>query len=120
MMEDQWEWLCWMAGDQDALALGEQMADKIADGVSFSSARRALHQNPSMLLELLGNTDLLGIGGLAQQHFAIRWSATAGGRMRVSHVGNRRFFSNDIQEGPRQVFARAEVCEDALNRGGKS
>jgi hypothetical protein len=55
-----------MACDQNALALGEQMADKIADGVSFSSPWGALYQNASIFLKLLGNSDLLGIGGFAQ------------------------------------------------------
>src|SRR5258708_12604838 len=89
------------------------MADKIADGVSFSCARRALHQNPSVFLELLGNTDLLGIGGLAQQHFAIRGSGTARGWMRVSPLGNRRFFSNNIQKGPTPTFALPTVPQQS-------
>jgi len=56
--------LCRVARDENALALGKQMADKIADGMRFSSARRALHQNASMLLELLRYSNLFGIGGL--------------------------------------------------------
>src|SRR6266481_4365644 len=96
------------------------MADKIAYGVSFSGAWRALHQNSSVFFKLLGDSDLLGIGGFAQQHFSILMSRTDRRRIRISSVGNRRFFSNDIQEGPRQVFARAEVRKNAVNRGGKS
>ncbi len=65
-----------VAGDQDALALGEQMADEIADGVSFPSARRALHQNSSVFLKLLGNSDLFGVSGFAEEHFAARLSGT--------------------------------------------
>jgi hypothetical protein len=53
------------------------MADKVANGMSLSCARRALYQNASMFLELLSNSNLLGICGFAQQHFAIRWSGTA-------------------------------------------
>src|SRR5712692_5204195 len=83
-------------------------------------ARPPWHQNPSVFLELLGNSDLLGIGGFAQQHFAIPLNGTARGWIRISRVGNRRFFSNDIQERPRQIFAGAEVCEDALDRGSES
>jgi len=35
--------LCGVTGDQNALALGQQMADQIADGMSFSGTWRALH-----------------------------------------------------------------------------
>jgi hypothetical protein len=74
------------------------MADKIADGVSFSSPRRALYQNASIFLELLGDSNLLGIGGFAQQNFAIGLLGTARGRVSVWRLGDRQFFSNDIQE----------------------
>src|SRR5713226_2583369 len=73
-----------------------------------------------MLFELLRDSDLLRISRLAQQHFPIRGSGTARGWMRVSRLGNRRLFSNDIQEGPRQIFARSQVRKDALNCSGKS
>src|ERR1700730_5970595 len=109
-----------VACDQNALALGEQMADKIADRVGFSSARRTLHQDSSMFFKLLGYADLLGIGGFAQKHFAIRWSGTALRWIRISPVWNRRFFPNNIQQRPGQVFARAEVSENTLDRSGES
>src|SRR6267142_1839890 len=73
-----------------------------------------------MLFELLRDSDLFRISRFAKQHFAIRGSGTARGWMRVSRLGNRRLFSNDIEEGPRQIFARAQVRKDALNRSGKS
>src|SRR6267142_2153779 len=73
-----------------------------------------------MLFQLLRDPYLLRISRFAQQNFAIGGSRAARGRMRVSRLGNRRLFSNDIQEGPRQIFARAQVRKDALNRSGKS
>src|SRR4029077_6012975 len=56
----------------------------------------------------------------AQQHIPVRMSGTDRCWTHISSFGNRRFFSNDIQEGPRQIFARAEVRKNALNRSGKS
>src|SRR6185437_10988633 len=96
------------------------MADEIADGVSFSGPRRALYQNASIFLELLGNSDLLGIGGFAEQKFAIglRGDVRRGGG--VWRVGNRRFFTDDIQKGPGKIFTRAKVSENALDGSGKS
>ena len=111
--------LCRVAGDQDALALGEQAADKIADGVSFSRAWRALHQNTPMFFELPGNADLLGIGGLAEEHFTVLLSRAARRSIRISCVGNRRFFSHDVQERPGKILAPAQVFEDALDRRGE-
>src|SRR6266850_7127709 len=88
--------------------------------MSFPGTWRALHQNATVLFELLRDSDLLRISRFAQQHFAVRGSGTACGWMRVSLLGNRRLFSNDIQQRPRQIFACAQVRKDALNRSGKS
>ncbi len=112
--------LCRVAGDQNALALREQVAHKIADGVSFAGAGRALYQNTSVFLELLSNSNLLGIRRLAQKHFAIRLGPTTRGWIYISCVRDRRFFSNDIQERPGQILTSAEVCDDSLDRRGES
>ena len=87
-----------VAGDQHTLALGQQVPDKISDGVRFSRARRALHQDASMLLKLLGNSDLLRICGFAQQHLALCVGKILRQWIRTRYTGNRRFFSNDIQQ----------------------
>src|SRR5260370_28051569 len=100
--------LCRVAGDQNALALGEQMADKIADGVSFSRARRALHQNPSMFLELLGNSDLLGIGGVSQQHLALPFYGTSRGWSPISLLRKPRIIFQHYSDRTRNSLARAE------------
>jgi hypothetical protein len=94
------------------------MADQVADGVRFPGTRRALHQNPSMLLELLGNADLFGICWFAEQHFPVSVEA-AGGRIPIFNLASRRLFSHDIQQGPRQIFPCAQVREDALDGRGK-
>src|SRR5712672_3565213 len=88
--------------------------------MSFSSTWRSLHQNATMLFELLCDSDLLRISRFAQQHFAVRGGGTARGWMRDSRLGNRRLFSNDIEKRPRQIFACAQVRKDALNRSRKS
>jgi hypothetical protein len=108
-----------VAGDQNAFALREQVAHKIANGVSFAGARRALYQNASMFLELLSNSNLLGIRGLAQKHFAIGLGPATRGWIHISRR-DRRFFSNDIQERPGEILTSAEVCDDALDRRGES
>src|SRR6267154_3295709 len=112
--------LCGVTRDQNALALGQQMADQIANGMSFSSTWRSLHQNTTVLFELLCDSDLLRISRFAQQHFAVRGGGTARGWMRGSRLGNRRLFSNDIQQRPRQIFACAQVRKYAFNRSRKS
>ena len=58
--------LCRVTGDQNALALSQQMADQISYGMRLPRAGRALHQNASMFLKLLGNSDLLWIRRFAQ------------------------------------------------------
>src|SRR6516225_8829128 len=109
-----------VAGDQNAFSLRQQVAYKIANGVSFSGAGWALHQNTAMFLELLSNSNLLGIRGLAQEHFLIRLSRTTREWISTPGVRDRRFFSNDIQERPGQILTCAEVCDDALYRRGES
>src|SRR5712675_3290668 len=71
-----------------------------------------------MLLELLSNSDLFRICWFAQQHFPI-WVNGVRGPIPICNFGNRRLFSNDIQQGPRQIFPSAQVREDALDCGGK-
>src|SRR5713226_6057522 len=96
------------------------MSDKIPDGVCLSCAWRALHQNASVLLKLLCNSDLLRLRGFAQQHFTLCLNGTVRRWIRISGAGDRQFFSNDIQEGPRQIVARAEVRKHAPKRSGES
>src|SRR6266850_5728361 len=88
--------------------------------MSFPGTWRALHQNATVLFELLCDSDLLRISRFAQQHFAVRRGGTARGWMRDSRLGNRRLFSNDIEKRPRQIFACAQVRKDALNRSRKA
>jgi hypothetical protein len=95
------------------------MPDKVADGVRFSCAWGTLHQHPTVFFKLLRDPDLFGIGRFAEQHFTTSTS-DARWRICISSLGSRRFFSNDVQERPRQIFPCAEVGEDALDGGGEA
>jgi hypothetical protein len=73
-----------------------------------------------MFIELLGNSNLLGIGGFAEKHFNVALTGSVSRCSCLFRVGDWRLFSDDIQERPRQILARAQVRQNALNRGGES
>ncbi len=85
-----------MAGDEDALSLGQQVPNQVSDGVRLSRAWRALNHHATVLLELLGNPNLLGIRGFAEKNFGVSFAVTMGRRICFSSVRKRRFLSNDI------------------------
>jgi hypothetical protein len=66
-----------VAGDQNTLAVRKQMADKIADGVRLSSPRRALDKHSTMFFQLLCDSYLLRICGLAQEDVSVSLIAAA-------------------------------------------
>src|SRR5215470_10608563 len=70
-----------------------------------------------MLLELLSNSDLFWIGWFAEEHFAIGVNCVRE-RISISYF-RRQLLSHDIQQGPWQIFACAQIDEDAFNCGGK-
>ena len=109
-----------VAGNQNTFSLRQQMPDKIADGVGFAGAGRTLHQHASVLFQLLGDANLFGIGGLAQENFRFRLGKAARGCVRFGRVSNGRFFAHDVQERPRQIFASAQVRQDAFDGGGET
>ena len=96
------------------------MADQIADGMRLSSARRALNQHAAVFFELFGDPYLFGICGLAQENIGIGLAVSVPGGVRFAGVGNRGFFSHNIQERPRQIFARSKVRENALDSSGEA
>ena len=67
-----------VAGDEDAFPLGQQVPNQISDGVRLSRARRTLNQNPAVFLELLGNTNLFRVGGLAEKNSGVGFAVTIG------------------------------------------
>src|SRR6516165_5547974 len=110
---------CCMACDQNTLALCEQMANQVSNGVRFSSPRGALHQNASVFLELLADSDLLRVGRFAKQHLAIRWCGPDPRRIRVFQIRIGQLLANNVQEGPGQIFPRTEIRENTFDRGGE-
>ncbi len=96
------------------------MPDEIADGVGFAGAGRTLHQHAAVLFQLLGDANLFGIGGFAQENFCFRLGEPARGCVRFDGIRNGRFFSHNVQEGPRQIFAGAQVRQDALDGRGET
>jgi hypothetical protein len=57
-----------MASNQNLLALSEQMTNKVCYGVTLTSSGRALDQDGVVAVQLLSDTDLFSIRGLAQQN----------------------------------------------------
>src|SRR2546427_13117663 len=55
-----------MGGNEHALSLRQQMAEKIRNGVRLASTGRPLHNYAISASELFGNFKLFTIGGLAQ------------------------------------------------------
>ena len=110
-----------MAGDKHAFSLGQQVTDKIPDRVSFSGARRTLNQHASVLLQLLCDSHLLWICGLAQKDFGVRLMVLPiGWRTGFSKLRHRRFLSNNVQERPGQVFANPKVRKDTFDSSGET
>lgn len=52
-----------LAGDEDALAPGEQVGDQVGDGVGLAGAGRALHDDEVAVPQAFGDLALLGVGG---------------------------------------------------------
>src|SRR5947208_6730065 len=109
-----------VAGDQNALSLRQQMADEISDGVRLAGSRRALNQDASVFFQLLRDANLFGVGGFAEQNVYTGFGYGILGSLRLGGFGirNRRFFTNNIKEGPRQVLAGSKVGKNSFNRGG--
>ncbi len=89
MMAHHAQRFCRMAGDEDALSLGQQVPNEVSDGVRLSRAWRALNQHATVLLELLGNANLLGIRGFAEKNLGVGFTVTIGRRIRFSSVSGR-------------------------------
>jgi hypothetical protein len=75
-----------------------------------------------VFFELASNTNLLGIGRLAEQNVDTRSRETIRGRLFIAWllVRNRRFFSHDVQKRPRQIFAGAEIGKNAFDCGSET
>ena len=58
-------------GHEHTLALREQVAEQVGNGVSLSSAGRPLHQHAIFAREMLCDVELLLIGWLAQQNILV-------------------------------------------------
>src|SRR5260221_1544072 len=108
-----------MACNQDAFPLRQQMTNQVANGVRLASPRRALHQDASVFLKLLRNAYLFGVSGFAEQHFSFSLKGGIRGLLNAG-VRGRRFFSDNIEERPRQIFSRAEISENSLDRRSES
>lgn len=52
-----------LTGDEDALAVGEQVGDQVGDGVGLAGAGRPLDDDEFAAAQALGDTALLGVGG---------------------------------------------------------
>src|SRR5262249_4809608 len=113
-----------VAGDQNAFSLRQEMADQVADGVGLTRAGRALYQGSAMLFQLLGNSDLLRIRGLAQQNPRLGPAQDCPRRLRRLNAAvvdkNGLRLADDVQQRPRQFLPRAEIVEHALNGCGKA
>src|SRR5690349_5851650 len=96
-----------MARDQDTFPLRQKMTNQVANSVRLAGSRRALHEDASMFLKLLSNTDLFRVGGLAEQHFSFRFKGSIRGLLGAG-IRDGRFLSDNIKERPRQIFSRAE------------
>src|SRR5262249_47196355 len=113
-----------MAGDQDTLALSQQMPDQVSDGVCFSCAGRTLNQNAAVPFQLLSDPDLCGVCRFAEKHICLRrargWQARR--QLVVSSFSREdwRSFSHNVQQGPWQFASRAQVLEHSFNSRGKT
>ena len=56
-----------VAGDEDRLALGEEVADQVGDRVALAGAGRALHEDRAGLVEAVDHALLLAVGVAGQE-----------------------------------------------------
>lgn len=60
-----------MARDEHALALREEVAEKVRDGVGFACAGRALHEHDVVVFDLVRDRELLGVRGLGEKYVGV-------------------------------------------------
>jgi len=107
-----------VAGDQHALALGEQVTDQVGDGVGLPGSRRPLDEYASLALEPHGDPDLLRVGGLAEQHL-LRLVAWLEGLRLLVRLG-RRVQTDDLEQRQGEILASGQIVERSLDRGGEA
>ena len=94
------------------------MTDQVGDGVRLSCARRPLDEDASLALQAHRDADLLGVGGLAEQHFLRLVSRLEGLGLLV--LFGRGIETDDLEERQRQILADSEILERSLEGGGEA
>ena len=60
-----------VARDEHALALREEVAEKVRDGVGLACAGRALHEHDVVVFDLVRDRELLGVRGLGEKYVGV-------------------------------------------------
>ncbi len=91
-----------VAGDQNALAVGQQVGDEIGDGVGLACARRPLHDHQVPVTEPFGDRPLFVIG--RQGEVELLWHGAGGRQARLPALlpleGGRRSGAGDGAQQP--------------------
>jgi hypothetical protein len=106
-----------VCGDEDALALRDQMTDQIRDRVRLPGSGRSLDQDAATLLEQPRDAELLGIRWLAEEHVRVTGSVRVGTcRIALRALGAMGSVdSHDAEQELWEVRAALEVVQNTLD-----
>jgi hypothetical protein len=105
-----------VAGDEDGLAMCQEMANEVGDRMRFASARGPLNQDSAVVMKALDDLELLLVDGLAEESVP---GVEASRMARGMTITRRIVDAGDPGERRGDLCSPLDVTQDALEHSGE-